>query len=74
MSAASLGSFDSTTDIDVISSTVRFSADTIWYPEIARTWGDKAPADFFQFPGGWAGDTRQVGACEFNRDGTGVGL
>ena len=27
---------DSTTDIDVIFSTVRFAADTIWYPEIAR--------------------------------------
>jgi len=26
---------DSTTDIDVIFSTVRFAADTIWYPEIA---------------------------------------
>ncbi|KAF9643512.1 hypothetical protein BDM02DRAFT_1442062 [Thelephora ganbajun] len=27
---------DSTTDTDVILSTVRFAADTIWYPEIAR--------------------------------------
>jgi len=27
---------DSTTDIDVIFSTVRFAADTVWYPEIAR--------------------------------------
>jgi len=54
---------DSTTDIDVIFSTIRFAADTIWYPEIA---GALSPHIL-------RSDTRKVGACELNRDGTGIG-
>ena len=38
---------DSTTDIDVIFSTVRFAADTIWYPEIARALSLHILADLF---------------------------
>ena len=38
---------DSTTDIDVIFSTVRFAADTIWYPEIARALSPHILADLF---------------------------
>jgi len=36
---------DSTTDTDVIFSTVRFAADTIWYPEIAGTLSPHILAD-----------------------------
>ena len=38
---------DSTTDIDVIFSTVRFAADTIWYPEIAGALSPHTLADLF---------------------------
>jgi uncharacterized membrane protein YczE len=38
---------DSTTDIDVILSTVRFAADTIWYPEIATALSPHVLADLF---------------------------
>ena len=38
---------DSTTDIDVIFSTVRFAADTIWYPEIAGALSPHVLADLF---------------------------
>jgi len=38
---------DSTTDVDVIFSTVRFAADTIWYPEIARALSLDILADLF---------------------------
>ena len=38
---------DSTTDTDVISSTVRFAADTIWYPEIAKALSPHILADLF---------------------------
>jgi len=38
---------DSTTDIDVIFSTARFAADTIWYPEIARFLSPHILADLF---------------------------
>ena len=38
---------DSTTDIDVILSTVRFAADTIWYPEIAGALSPHTLADLF---------------------------
>jgi hypothetical protein len=38
---------DSTTDIDVILSTVRFAADTIWYPEIATALSPHILADLF---------------------------
>ena len=37
----------STTDSDVIFSTVRFAADTIWYPEIARAISPHILADLF---------------------------
>ena len=37
----------STTDIDVIFSTVRFAADTIWYPEIATASSPHILADLF---------------------------
>jgi len=37
----------STTDIDVILSTVHFAADTTWYPEIADTVSPQALADLF---------------------------
>ena len=37
----------STTDIDVIYSAVRFTADTIWYPEIAGTLSPHVLADLF---------------------------
>ena len=37
----------STTDIDVIFSTVRFAADIIWYPEIAGTLPPKTLVDLF---------------------------
>jgi len=48
---------DSTTDPEVILSTVRFAVDMIWYPEIA---------------GGWTSNSWQVGACKFDWDGTGI--
>ena len=38
---------DSTTDIDVIFSTVRFAADMIWYPEIAGALSPHALADLY---------------------------
>ena len=38
---------DSTTDTDVIFSTVRFAADTIWYPEIAGALSPHILADLF---------------------------
>jgi len=38
---------DSTTDMDVIFSTVRFAADTIWYPEIAGALSPHVLADLF---------------------------
>ena len=38
---------DSTTDIDVIFSTVRFAADTVWYPEIAGAFSPHTLADLF---------------------------
>ena len=38
---------DSTTDIDVIFSTVRFAADTIWYPEIVGSLSPHVLADLF---------------------------
>ena len=38
---------DSTTDTDVIFSTVRFAADTIWYPEIAGALSPHVLADLF---------------------------
>jgi len=38
---------DSTTDTDVIFSTVRFAADTIWYPEIAGVLSPHILADLF---------------------------
>ena len=38
---------DSTTDTDVIFSTVRFAADTIWYPEIAGAMSLHVLADLF---------------------------
>ena len=38
---------DSTTDPDVILSTVRFIADTIWFPEIARAISLQVLADLF---------------------------
>ena len=38
---------DSTTEIDVIFSTVRFAADMIWYPEIARALSPHILADLF---------------------------
>ena len=38
---------DSTTDINVIISTVRFAADTIWYPEIAGALSPHTLADLF---------------------------
>ena len=38
---------DSTTDIDVIFSTVRFAADMIWYPEIAEALSPHTLADLF---------------------------
>ena len=38
---------DSTTDVDVIFSTVRFAADTIWYPEIARALSPHILANLF---------------------------
>jgi len=38
---------DSTTDTDVIFSTVRFAADTIWYPEIAGAVSPHVLADLF---------------------------
>ena len=38
---------DSTTDIDVIFSTVRFAADTIWYPEIAGALSPHTLTDLF---------------------------
>jgi len=38
---------DSTTDTDVIFSTVRFAADMIWYPEIARALAPHILADHF---------------------------
>ena len=38
---------DSTTDTDVIFSTVRFAADTIWYPEIAGALSPHTLADLF---------------------------
>ena len=37
----------STTDSDVIYATVRFAADTIWYPEIARALSPQILADLF---------------------------
>ena len=37
----------STTDIDVIYSTVRFAADTIWYPEVARAISPHILANLF---------------------------
>lgn len=37
----------STTDVDVIHSTVRFAADTIWYPEIAGVLSPHILADLF---------------------------
>ena len=45
-----------TTDPDVISSTARFAADTIWYPEIARVVSPHILADLFFdcFPNGQA--------------------
>ena len=38
---------DSTTDIDVIFSTVRFAADMVWYPEIATALSPHTLADLF---------------------------
>jgi len=38
---------DSTTDIDVIFSTVRFAADTVWYPEVARALSPRVLAGLF---------------------------
>lgn len=38
---------NSTTDIDVILSTVRFAADMVWYPEIARAFSSHTLADLF---------------------------
>ena len=38
---------DSTTDTDVIFSTVRFAADTVWYPEIAGALSPNILADLF---------------------------
>jgi len=38
---------DSTTDTDVIFSTVRFAADTVWYPEIAGALSPHILADLF---------------------------
>ena len=37
----------STTDTDVIFSTVRFAADTVWYPEIAQALSPQVLADLF---------------------------
>ena len=38
---------DSTTDVDVVFSTVRFAADTIWYPEVAGALSPYTLADLF---------------------------